>query len=557
MPKSRAEIEIDERNKGRLVQAGWAQLWHSCAKFCCPEKADSMRNLAQSVNNTYRPEPQRQNDVAIDGLRVFSGGLKTWVCPGPASGWFSWEPHPALEDNTEVKDWLADCVLRADAAMNAGGFYSGAHSIFEDLGVVAVGAMFIDSTGDLPLTCCALAASEFVFTVDFQKRPNAVRVTYHKSAQALLEQFGDENLPDSVRTDVANNKGETMHEIIHSVYLRPEKDRIEGEDYAGNPKRMPYASCWIHVDKKVIISEGGYEEMPYVIPRWRVPTGGDGLYGVSPAMDALASARGVNLMDMLAATQVEVALNPRILAPTGTGAIDLSPGGITQKTPGGDEPKEWLSDGSRTGIQASENFISRKEAQVLRAFHADLFDKLAPIAQKREMTNGLVDALERESLGRISPAMGRISQEFIDLALRRVFMICYRAGIFAPPPDAAFYTDAAGSRYLVFPRVAQTSRMAQALNSRKVWAYRAAMERTLPLAAIKPELLDIYNFDVIHRDLDRSDGMPDGWHLDEDETEQLRAARAQQMQAQQQAAMAMELATKQPELAAAAAQAAA
>ena len=135
-------------------------------------------------------------------------------------------------------------------------------------------------------------------------------------------------------------------------------------------------------------------------------------------------------------------------------------------------------------------------------------------------------------------------------------MVCYRAGVFAPPPDAAFYTDASGARYLVFPRVAQTSRMAQALNSRKVWAYRAAMERVLPLAEMRPELLDMYNFDTIHRDLDRGDGMPKEWHLDEEEVEQLRAARAQQQQAQQQAAMAMELATKQPDLAVAAAQAA-
>ena len=56
--------------------------------------------------------------------------------------------------------------------------------------------------------------------------------------------------------------------------------------------------------------------------------------------------------------------------------------------------------------------------------------------------------------------------------------------------------------------------------------------------------------------LDRADGMPEGWHLGEDETDALRQARADAQQAQQQAAMAMELATKQPDLAVAAAGAA-
>ena len=307
-----------------------------------------------------------------------------------------------------------------------------------------------------------------------------MQVTYHKSATALLEMFDEDNVPDVVRQDVASNKGETTHEIIHAVYTRPENERggkSEEESYEGNPSKMKYGSCWIHVGRKTVMREGGYEEMPFVIPRWRVPTGSDGLYGVSPAMDALASARGANLMDMLAATQVEVALNPRIKAPPGTGVIDLSPGGVTNHTGTGEGPTEWLSDSTRGGIQAAEGFTARKEAQILRAFHADLFEKLAPIAQKREMTNGLVDALERESLSRISPAMGRISQEIIDPAMQRIFMVLYRGGIFAKAPDEAFYTDASGRRFLVFPRVVQTSRMAQALNSRKVFAFRAAMER--------------------------------------------------------------------------------
>lgn len=548
MSKTVAEIQIGERDKGRLEQAAWASLWHSCARFCCPEKAQSMRTLAQTVTGPgYRPEPQRHNDAAVDGLRVFSGGMKTWACPGPGSGWWMWIPHPALSDSTDVKDWLADCVERADNAMDAGGFYSGAHSVFEDLGLIATAGFFTDSTGDMPLTCSALSASEFVFTVDFQGRPNGVWVTYFKSADSLIAEFGKENVPERVRQEAATNKGETMHEIIHAVVERPENERSKAEDYGGNPLRMPFVSYWIHVTDKRVMREGGYDEMPFAIPRWRVPTGSKRLYGVSPAMDALASARGVNLMDMLQATQVEVQLNPRILAPPGIGAIDLSPGGVTARPVGGEAPAAWLHEASRSGIQAADGFISRKEAQVLRAFHADLFEKLAPIAKQRQMTNGLVEALERESLSRISPAMGRIGQEFIDPVMRRIFMILFRAGLFAPPPDEAYYTDSVGRRYLVFPRVAQTSRMAQALNGRKAWAYRNAMDRIAPLAPFKPEVLDIYNFDNIHRDLDRNDGMPEDWHRSEEDVEALHQARIQAQQKAQAQRLVADMATKQPE----------
>ena len=50
------------------------------------------------------------------------------------------------------------------------------------------------------------------------------------------------------------------------------------------------------------------------------------------------------------------------------------------------------------------------------------------------------------------------------------------------------------------------------------------------------------------RDLDRGDGMPLEWHLDEEQTELLRQARAEAQQKLQAQQMAMELATKQPEL---------
>jgi hypothetical protein len=51
--------------------------------------------------------------------------------------------------------------------------------------------------------------------------------------------------------------------------------------------------------------------------------------------------------------------------------------------------------------------------------------------------------------------------------------------------------------------------------------------------------------------------MPKEWHLEEDQVEAMRQARAMQQQQQQEQAMAMEMATKQPELAMQAAQAAA
>ena len=131
-------------------------------------------------------------------------------------------------------------------------------------------------------------------------------------------------------------------------------------------------------------------------------------------------------------------------------------------------------------------------------------------------------------------------------------MILYRKGIFAPPPDEAFYTDASGARYLLFPKTIQTNRMARAINGKKNISFSNLMNRVLPIAeAGRPEVLDNYKWDDICRDMDVADGVPSEWHETPEDVEKLRAARAQaQKEAAAQEAALKAIASKPAEVAA-------
>jgi hypothetical protein len=529
------ENEIKLRDRLRVEQAQWLKLWHDCAAFCMPHKAQTIRSSQAAQIAAPSWNPQRQNSVAIDSLNVLSGGCRSWITPGGGEGWGGvWEPHPYLEKNAKVKDWLADCTLRSGAVLEAGNFFTGGHELYSDLGVFGTTGLFIDEGDETPLACHTKPPSEFVFMRGWNGEVTRVIFTYMRPAQQLVDRFGRENVPPKVAADIEAQKPDELHEVIHSIYRRSDEEMKA--EYGDDPQGMRFASCWLHVADKKVMKESGYAEMPMVIPRW-LTWSDSSVYGTSPAMQALADIRGVNLTDMLTATLAELQINPRVKTKPGqSGAIDLSPGGVTQESVEGGVT-EWATQGR---LAEGEAFTARKEQQIRRAFHADLFEQIAPVIQKRELTNYVAQALERESVGRISPAMGRLSSDFINPAMRRIFMVLYRADVFDNPPDEAFYTDQAGRRYLLYPRTVQTNRMAQALNSRKSWAFNNAMTRIAPIAAAKPEVLDIYDFETIARDLDRGDGMPPDWHLDEDAVRKLRDARA----AQQQAAMAQNVAAE-------------
>jgi hypothetical protein len=256
-------------------------------------------------------------------------------------------------------------------------------------------------------------------------------------------------------------------------------------------------------------------------------------------MAALADIRGVNLMEMLLATLGELAVNPRLKANSShTGAIDLSPGGVTWVT-SQESLNEWAPAGR---YDVGDATVTRGEQRIRRAFHADLFETLAPIVQNREINNFVADAVQREAASRISPAMAQFAGDFFGPATRRFFMILYRKGYFGEPPEEAFTRDAVGNRYFLYPAYVQTNRMSRVLNSRKSFAFQNAMGRIAPLLPVVPGLLDLYKIPDALRDLDRGDGMPVDWHRDEAEIEAMQQARAQaeqQAMAQQVAAQAM------------------
>lgn len=534
-----ADREVQRRDQLRIEQAMWIPLWKQCTDFCCPHKQKAVDNsyaqLTQQVRARFNP--WRQTSTAIDALNVLSGGCKTWLLPGGDEGWGGvWAPDPARENSDAVKDWLMDCTQRSIAPLEKGGFFTSGHEMFQDLGVFGTTGFLIDEGDDEnPLYCQALMPTNFVFERDWTGQVIRVIITWSKPATLIKDQFNlkSDNVPQQVLTDCEANNGQAVHELIQSIYRRSD---TEMKEYRPNePAGQRYGSCWIHVSQKQVIRERGYMEMPFTAPRWNTWAGtGPSNYGTSPAMQALADCKGLNLLDMVIATRSEIEINPRVkVMPDQTSPVDLSPGGITQMN-SLNGVQEWAAAGS---YPIGKDQIETLERRINRAFFKDLFEAVTPIAQQREMNIPVMDAVQREAAARITPAMGRIETDFYAAAMMRVFMVLLRAGVFEDPPEEAFEFDSADQSFLVLPRVIQANKWTRTINARKSIAFQQMMARRQAQVALgHPEVMDDLNFEAINSDLDRGDGAPQEWKFTPEQVAQNRAirAKAQQEQAIQQ-----------------------
>lgn len=251
---------------------------------------------------------------------------------------------------------------------------------------------------------------------------------------------------------------------------------------------------------------------------------------------ALPEARQLNFLEKQMDALAEISAFPRLLFPdTHEGDIDTRADGVTYYDASNPNalPREWAT-GGRYDVGKDRAEIKRKAID--NAFHVDLFSMFAQL--DKQMTAREVAERSAEKLIQFSPTFARMTTELFTPLLRRVFGILVRIdGVFPKPPP-----ELVQSGFMPEPEVSYSSRIALAIKALENNSFMRTMETVLPLAQIRPDILDNYDFDTIERDKARNEGMPARWLLDEDKRDEIRAQRdrqqAQMMQAQQAEMMA-------------------
>lgn len=522
-------IQLIKRNQHlKDKRDPWMSTWQQLANYVQPRKNQitfktSMPAIDQSIDLF--------DTTAISANMVLGAGQLQYVTPA-AEPWCGLEiPEHLLNtpagQSTDLATWYQVCgeiILRELGRSN---FYTEVHEFYLDRGGMGTSNLFCQEGKRQALNFSCQAIGTYCIAEDDEGYVDTVFREFKLSVRQAVQKWGKEAMGPKVLECYNDSKGERMdveHTYIHAVFPRSDSER---DHLKVDGINKPVASIYVCIEDQCIVSNQGFDEMPYFTSRYL--TWGEEVWGYCPSIDIISTIRQVNFIERQMDALAEIAAFPRVLMPEHLEqAADLRAGGITVYDPQQQgKPEEW---GTMGRYDIGQERVKTKQDAIRRAYHVDLFEMLAQ--QEKQMT--AYETMQRvaEKLIQFSPTFGRLTTEFLSPLIQRLFGILYRGGFFPTPPAEAM-ADTLHGRGIIAPQVVFTSKIALAIKALQNHAFVEFMGIVGPLVNLNPDILDNIDQDVAFVAIARNVGVPAAWMRSQDSLDAIRQQKAQAAQAQQ------------------------
>jgi hypothetical protein len=487
-------------------RSNWEKHWQELADYMLPRKADITKKRTQGDKRTELIF----DGTAIHAVELLSASLHGMMT-SPSTPWFSLRyRNPGLQRNDAANEWLEVCIDQMYQAFHRSNFQQEVHELYYDLVVFGTGAIYLDIDGD-NLRFGTRHIAEICISEDSQGLVDTVYRKFKMTARAMMQQFGDK-LPTGVLND-AKNEPYKEHEIVHVVYPR-------GETKGKVAKNKPIASVYYHKATKALLSESGFDEFPFMVPRFvkdSVST-----YGRSPAMTALPDVKMLNKMSETTIRAAQKQVDPPLMAPDDGFMLPIrtTPGSLNFYRAGTRDRIEPLQIGANNPLGL--NMEEQRRMAIRQAFYVDQL----LLAQGSAMTATEVLQRNEEKMRLLGPVLGRLQSELLQPLISRAFALLLRAGLLPPAPEELQGQDI---------DIEYVSPLAKAQKLTDLQSMLRGFEVMMQVAEIAP-VMDYLDADKLVQYLVEVTGIPARVIRSDEEVARIRrqAQQAQQAQAQMQ-----------------------
>jgi len=408
------------------------------------------RFMQDEQNKGYRHDAWVVNDTAIDARKKLAAAMHT-AMSSAAIWWFGLTTADSEPTETQraylhlVQAILFDILARSN-------FYTTIPSVYNDLIGPATSLMFIEEDDVDIVRFVHVPIGQYRLSVDSRGRVNRVFRLFYMTVYQVVERFCTNpdgtvdlsKLSSRVRNAWENNRIDEWVQVLHVVERRGKRG------YGKIDKtNKPWASCWMewsqpstmptsaaennNVDNLGLLHEDGFDEQPFVAPRWAVI--GEDSYGKdSPGWQCIGDIKGLQALELSSAKGIAKIIDPPMNAADGLKNASLLPGAVNylssdktlQFTPAVLIPPELVK------VAAEEK--QRHEHRINRGFYADLLLMLANDESAQKDTAEAVRAKERERLLQLGGVFERIANEVFKILVHRLLSITQRKGLIPPPP---------------------------------------------------------------------------------------------------------------------------
>ena len=237
----------------------------------------------------------------------------------------------------------------------------------------------------------------------------------------MAQRIGEENLPAQCQKDLKNEPYKE-HEIIHAVYPRSEAKGKLAKD-------KPVASVYYHADTRKLLSEGGFDEFPFMVPRFNKDSVSS--YGRCPAMNALPDVKMLNKMSEVTIRAAQKQIDPPLMVPDDGFMLPVrtTPGSLNFYRSGTRDRLEPLNIGANNPLGL--NMEEQRRNAIRQAFYVDQL----LMAQGPAMTATEVLQRNEEKMRLLGPVLGRLQSELLQPLISRSFSLLLREGLLPPAPE--------------------------------------------------------------------------------------------------------------------------
>jgi hypothetical protein len=508
-----AETELTKdllKRFGKLVtqRQTWESHWQEVADYMMPRKADVTKQ---------RSKGDKRSELIFDSSPLHAVELLSASLHGmltnPSTPWFSLRfKNVDTGDADEANEWLQDTTEKMYDAFNRSNFQQEIFELYHDLITFGTASMFIEEDADDIVRFSTRHIGEIYISENNKGRIDTVFRKFKISARAAIQQFGEKNVSNTLRGVAMKDPYEEVT-ILHVVYPRENYDPKKKD-----AKNMPFASCYIELDNKHEISQSGFNEFPYVVPRYLKAS--FEIYGRSPAMTALPDVKMLNEMSKTTIKAAQKQVDPPLLVPDDGFILPVRtvPGGLNFYRAGTRDRIEPLNIGANNPLGLN------MEEQRRNAIRDTFYVNQLMMQNGPQMTATEVVQRNEEKMRLLGPVLGRLQSELLRPLIDRTFAILLRKKIFRQAPQFLAGQDI---------QIEYVSPLAKAQRSSELQSIMRAIEIFGSLAQISP-VFDHINIDNLVTHLADIVGVPAKVLNSKSEVNAIRQKKQQEMMQQQQ-----------------------
>lgn len=463
---------VADFEKVRTNRHVWESHWQEVSELVLPNRdfTVSMTAGAKRHNRLY-------DSTGIWAADRFAAGLSSFLT-NPTVMWFFLrvDDDDAMKD-PEVKAWLfavRDLMMSLFTSPLAN-FNPNAHEMYLDIGAFGTGAMFVGELDDGP-AFVARPLPEVYLKENHRGQVDTVYRMFQFTARQARQFYGEDQLPKAV-TDALDKEPEKAFIFINVI--RPNDEFMPG-NVTVTKKR--FQSLHIFKDKKLIVKRSGFDEFPYLVPRWTKVAGE--VYGRSPGMQALPDMKMVQAMSKTILKAAQKATDPPLAIPDDgfLGPFRTSPGAFNYYRAGTMSGEDIKVLEHRGRIDVGEAMLDQRREAIARAFFVDQLNQLLMRGDKTPLTATEVMQRREEVLRTMAPQIGRMQSEFLGPLIDRTFSMMSRMGLIPPAPTAIQGQEV---------KVEFVSPAFMAQRSSQVDEITRWVELLMPLAEVDEEILSM------------------------------------------------------------------